>query len=694
MADFRAYIDDFNHITIIIPKSIQKNKIDTFEARGNDETLPLKVVQHETSEYHHKYVVEYEGFIFLNKSYTVHDNDGHYAELFSGKIVRTEAFDDLYSYEGKDLGVRYTPNRSTFKLWTPVAKKVTLVLLDDDDQREDHALNYDNQGVWSTHIDKDLDGFKYRYLVYVNGVTHTVTDPYGVASNANGEYNFVINPENCYQMKAETPEFSSEPTDAIIYEMSIRDFSIDESIKATEPGMYQSAIEEGLKTAQGNQSGFDYLTSLGITHAQIMPFYDFEGVDENNPKDSYNWGYNPSQYFVPEGSFTKNPNHPYERINALRKLVDTFHKNNLRVVMDVVYNHVYDLTTFPFEKLVPGYAYRYDQRGIRTNVSGCGNDLATERNMVRKLIIDNIMFWTKQYGIDGYRFDLMGLIDIKTMHKLRQRLEHYRKDIIVYGEGWDMPAPLPKALLAHQNNKQVLFNIGFFNDAFRELIKGGTFDLTHKGYALGNPEKSKQIKQVLLGSSHKYIQPAQSINYVACHDNHTLFDKITLAMEKTPKEKRQKYQELATAMVLLAQGVPFIHMGQEFFRTKDQEENSYQSPDRINKIDWDLIDKHQDAIARFKKLIEIRKANPLLRLRTKRKIAELTSVTFSDKSSALYRLDENDEHLLIIFKNNDAKETISLDRDYEILFSHDDLTKIEDGKLILSDISATVLKGK
>ncbi len=694
MADFRAYIDDFNHITIIVPKSIHKYKTDHFEARGNDETLALKVVEHETSEHHHKYTVEYEGFIFLNKTYTVHDEDGHHAELFSGKIVRTEAFDDLFAYEGNDLGVRYSEEHTTFKIWTPVAKTVTLVLINKQGEKEEKALQYDNQGVWSIRVDENIEGYHYRYLVYVNGTTHTVTDPYAVASTANGEYNVVINPEACYKMQSNIPEFSSEPTDAIIYEMSIRDLTSDPSINAQNPGTYQAAIETNLKTKEDQLAGVDYLKTIGVTHLQIMPFYDFEGVDENHPKDAYNWGYNPSQYFVPEGSFTIHPNDPYERINALRKMIDFYHQNGLRVVMDVVYNHVYDLTTFPFEKLVPGYAYRYDQRGIRTNVSGCGNDLATERSMVRKLIVDNVMFWTKQYGIDGYRFDLMGLIDVKTMHKLRQRLEHYRPDMIVYGEGWEMPAPLPKGLLAHQHNKQVLFNIGFFNDTFRELIKGGTFELKQKGYALGNTDKKKNVKQAILGSAQKYTQPAQSINYVACHDNHTLYDKITLAMPSQSETTKQKHQELATALVLLSQGVPFIHMGQEFFRTKGNDENSYKSPDSVNQIDWRLVDTHQDAIKRFRKLIEIRQSYSILRLKNKRKIAEQTTLTFTDKGSAIYCLNDHQTALYIVFKNTPTKEVISLNRKYEILFSHQDTTTIEDGNLIVTDIGATVLKGR
>lgn len=694
MKIFYAYLEDFHEITIIVPLSTEQNQARSFELRGNDEIIPLEILSHQVIGDEHKYTTRFDGYILLNKLYHVYDDKKRNTELYTGKIVRTELFDDIYYYDGDDLGHTYHKDKTTFKLWTPVAKSIELILVSPDDETTTHVFTYTNQGVWELTLEGNFEGYRYRYSSYVNGQTHKFTDPYGIASDANGNYNYVINPKKLYKMTSEIPSFSGRLNEAIIYEVSIRDLTTDPSINAKYPGTYKGFIEPNLKTKNNHPAGFDYLTSLGVTHLQILPFYDFEGVDELNPKKSYNWGYNPSQYNIPEGSYATNPNDPYKRLNELKKMIDTLHNNNLRVVMDVVYNHVYNVKTFPFDKLIPGYAYRVDSQGILTNSSGCDNDLATERAMIRKLISDSVLYWAKHYKIDGFRFDLMGLIDLKTMNMIRQKLELLRPDIIVYGEGWQISTPLPTKSMAHMYNKNVLYNIGFFNDQMREYIKGATFSPKQKGYALGNNEQINTVKNLMLGSVlNKFLfkYPSQSINYVECHDNHTFNDKAKLALEQTDEATRHKYQKLATSIILLSQGVPFIHMGQEFYRSKKGVENSYKSPDSINQIDWQLTDQHQDDIEDFKRLVALRKSLKCLKLPTTSSIKENAYVACNDHGTCVLEVCREDKHTIVIFKNNTVDENLLFDDPFTILYSSVKQKGDAIKELKLNDISTTIL---
>jgi len=498
-------------------------------------------------------------------------------------------------------------------------------------------------------------------------------------------------------MKNQRPKFSGSPNDAIIYESHVRDFTIHESLKASFPGKYKSFTEEGLTTKQGNKAGFDYLNELGITHVQLLPVFDFGGVDEKKPDKLYNWGYNPEQYNVPEGWYSTDPEDPYTRINELKELVDNLHKNNLRVVMDVVFNHVYDNTVFPFESIIPGYAYRYDSQGLLTNSSGCGNDLASERKMVRKFIIDSVMYWAREFKMDGFRFDLMGLTDIKTMNTLRQKLDRYKKDIIVYGEGWKMSTPLGEERTAHMYNKHLLFNIGHFNDKSRETIKGATWHISQKGYALGSQAKLDDVKNIVLGSAtHKFLfrYPSQSINYVECHDNNVFYDKAVAALPNTSIEEIKKRQKLATSMVILSQGVPFIHSGQEFYRTKKGVENSYKSGDKINAINWDLVDENITDIEYLKELIRIRRKYDLFRLTAPSKIRDSVFVKINEHGTILYQLKDEDTELIVIFKNSLVEESFEFDDKYTIIFDGVKRSRKITYKIDVNDITTYILKRK
>ncbi|MFA7076457.1 MAG: type I pullulanase, partial [Candidatus Izemoplasmatales bacterium] len=546
-------------------------------------------------------------------------------------------------------------------------------------------------GVWRIYIDGDLDGYKYRYLVYVNGKEQMVLDPYAKASNANGEYNYVIDFSKTYQINHKT-SFSGNPLDAIIYETSVRDFTSDESIGFVNKMKYLGFIEEGVKTEKGLTVGIDYLEELGITHVQLMPFFDFEGVDELKPNAKYNWGYNPSQYFVPEGSYSSDPNDPYKRINELKRMIDKLHEKNISIVMDVVYNHVYDTLNFSFEKLVPGYAYRVDRNGIKTDVSGCSNDLATHRKMLRKLIIDSTLFWASEYKIDGFRFDLMGLIDYETMNELMLEIHDYNPSIIVYGEGWNMYSSNISDRMAHMKNKKVMPTIGFFNDTFRETIKGSTFYPKKPGYATGNVDNIEIVKEMILGSArnrYMFKYTAQSINYVECHDNSTFFDKCLIMTDDL--EKIYKQQKLATSIVILSQGVPFIHSGQEFYRTKKQEENSYKSMDNINKLDWSLRDKHDKDIDFIKELIKIRKKYICFKLRATSDLEAKTEI-INLKSGSLFVHYNDTCNLLLVFKPVETLETIIIPDEYELLIASSNVEIVDKGQYRIKEIGTYIFK--
>lgn len=687
---FYCYLDNFDELTIIIPIKNYQDNLEYFLV-GNEEIIKLKINQKINLGVEIKLIANFDAYIDLTKVYFVENTKKQMSELYTGKIVRTELFDNIYNYKKSDLGFTYSPDGTKFKIWTPVAKYVKLELIDKSGNLKYYELENRVAGVWRIYIDGDLDGYKYRYLVYVNGKEQVVLDPYGKAANANGEYNYVIDFKKTYQMKYK-PEFSGNPLDAIIYETSIRDFTSDENVSFNNPKKYLGFIEENIKTAKGFSAGLDYLVELGITHVQLMPFFDFEGIDEEFPETQYNWGYNPSQYLVPEGSFATKPNDAYSRVNELKMMIDKLHEKNISVVMDVVYNHVYDSFNFSLEKLVPGYAYHVDRNGINTNVSGCSNDLATHRKMMRKLIIDATHVWASEYKIDGFRFDLMGLIDYETMNELAQELHDYNPQIIVYGEGWNMYTSNLADRMAHMASKKVIPTIGFFNDRFRETIKGSTFNPKEPGYTTGNVQNLDLVKEMVLGSARNrfmFKYSAQSINYVECHDNLTFFDKCLFMTDDLDLIRKQ--QLLATAMVILSQGVPFLHSGQEFFRTKNLDENSYISGDEINKVDWTLRENHDEQIKFVRELIKIRKNFNCFKLKAASDLEAKTDCISLNSGSLLVHYNDTC-NLLLVFKPTDIEETIIIPEEYSLLISSSPTLVKETSEYNLKAIGTYIFK--
>ena len=671
-SDFYSYLDGFNRITIIYPKEklVNKNNKCFYTIVEHDKIdLTIKEVHDLGKEV--KYVCSLPESLHLNIEYTVLDERGNRSELRTGSIVRTDLFEMLYYYNCDDLGARYTPEATTFKVWSPTAKEVEVEVISPCGEVKYYDLNAKPRGVWALTLPGDLDCYKYRFHVRINTTFDTVIDPYAIASDANGNYNYIIDRKKLYKFKYEKPEFSGRAVDAVIYELHIRDFTIDPAINNPLKGKFLGLLEN-CKTPDGHPTGLQYLKELGVTHIQLQPIYDFGSVDELNPDKLYNWGYDPVQYNVPEGWYSTDPNDPYKRINELRQLIDEIHHAGMRVTMDVVYNHVYDYKTFPFDKLVPGYYFRYDERGMLTNVSGCGNDVASEKRMAHKFILDSVRYWVRNFNLDGFRFDLMGLLDVDTMNEALMIMKNADPNGIVYGEGWNMPSNIPEDERANMNNYLLMPNIGFFNDKFRDLLKGSQWNKT-LGFASGGKTSYLDILYLVTGSSidnYLFDSPNQSINYVECHDNYTFRDFVTSIAPNMSEEVMKDYAKLALSMVLVSQGVPFIHSGQEFFRTKYGVENSYKSPDEINMINWSLADENWDMVEMVRDLISIRKEYNIFR--QYRKSVIKSSIKLSSKlseSNSIVTVGKGvEERFYVIFKNDYSYEYIDFESTMTLVF--------------------------
>lgn len=391
--------------------------------------------------------------------------------------------------------------------------------------------------------------------------------------------------------------------------------------------------------------GLDYVKNLGVTHIQLMPLYDFGSVDEWKPEAVYNWGYDPVQYNVPDGSFSSNPNDPYARILELQDAIQAYHDADISVVMDVVYNHVYHAETYAFEKIVPGYFYRYNEEEVRTDGTYCGNDVASERSMVRNYIKQSVRQWVEVYGFDGFRFDLMGIIDSKTMQEIQAELSSLYPNIYLYGEGWKMGTGLPEQKLAHQYNAYQLPNIGFFNGDYRDTFK----KILLNPYYILEHQQQEKIQDLLSGSINgHFIDPQQSLNYLECHDNATLFDYLNLQNPNMSRHDQKRAASFGLQLVLISQGMVFIQSGQEFFRTKDGIDNTYNSPDAINQLDWTRALRYQNHIQFISDFIRFRKDHPILSQESYYSIEENCSFYWLSEYVLRYQIQSEKETIQFI----------------------------------------------
>ena len=543
------------------------------------------------------------------------------------KLYESAEFSAKYTYTGNDLGNTYSPTATKFRVWAPTAIAVTLVTYAKADSPLSSAVETrmtpDVNGTWVTSLSGDQDGLIYNYRVTLEGPTNEAVDPYVRATTINGTRGVVVNlaKTNPAGWSKSKPKFSGKPTDAVIYELHVRDLSMDSSsgISAANKGKFLAFTE--LNTKSGAvQTGVSAIKDLGVTHVELLPIYDFQSVDEAAP--TFNWGYDPQNYNVPEGSYSSDPTKPTARITELKRAIQSMHSVGLRVNMDVVYNHVYNASTFSQNLITPGYFFRTDDSGALTNGSGCGNDVATERPMVRKFIVDSVKYWASEYNLDGFRFDLMGLIDIKTINEVTAALKIIDPTIIVIGEGWEM-GTLAKDLRASQTNISKLNNVAHFNDQIRDGLKGSVFKASDTGWATGKLSAVGDIKPGIVGNTNydpmflnawNTTSPTQSVNYVESHDNLTLADKLTASVKGISPTGIAQLSQFATSIAFLSQGVPFMQAGQEFLRSKNGDDNSYKSDDATNSLKWSTKLKYSATVNYYKGLIALRAAHPAFRM--------------------------------------------------------------------------------
>lgn len=607
----KAYLDELNKITVLVSKEVHVAGLIPMHLHRNNESYDLDILEEESIGEVYKYICRVPFMLDLENEYNVSYCHKHTCDLLIGAVIRTKEFDELYAYTGNDLGAYYHSDKTIFKVWAPTASKVELNLYNKNGSIWKKAMKRAEKGTWSLEVKNDLEGARYMYNVCVNHVWNEAVDPYAKAVTANGKQGVVIDlsKTKLKQNQEFLPSICS-PVDAVIYETHIRDFTYSLA-DCDYKGKYLGMAED---------RAISYLQYLGITHVQLLPFHDFEEVDELAANPEYNWGYNPVHYNVPEGSYSTDPTDPYKRIIECKQMISTLHENEIRVVMDVVFNHVYIQEYSSFEKIVPGYYFRYDENGMPSDGTGVGNDTASERYMMRKFIVDSVLYWAEEYGIDAFRFDLMGIHDITTMKEVHSKLQQLNPSSFIIGEGWSLNTPLPKGQQAINENSSHLEGIGFFNDQFRNHIKGDIFDLENKGYILGSLEKVNHLHNLMTGSigidgePKIFHSPAQSVNYIECHDNHTLWDKLSVSNLEESEEDRQLRQMLGISMTIFSQGIPFLHSGMEFFRTKFGEGNSYNSPDFINRIQWEQKEVNQKFVDYVSGLISIRKAHPVFRM--------------------------------------------------------------------------------
>lgn len=613
-------------------------------------------------------------------------------------FVRSNDFDNYFSYDG-ELGALYEKEGTLLRVWTPTAKSVEVWIYADDSFKGPLTkieMVQKPKGIFEAYLPGDQHGTIYVYkILFLNNRESISVDPYARATTVNGMKSVIadLNRTNPDGWGERLPAFGL-PEEAIIYELHIRDFSISETSGIVNKGKFLGLTEKNTQNASGRKTGLDYLIDLGITHIQILPMFDYATVDEANlTEPQYNWGYDPLNYNVPEGSYSTDPFDPFNRIFELKQMIRTLHDNGLRVIMDVVYNHVYDPKDQALERTVPGYFYRYNADGSLADGTGVGNDTASERHMMRKYIIDSVKYWAKEYHLDGFRFDLMGIHDSVTMNAIREALDKIDPSIIIIGEGWEMSTPLPEDLKASQRNAQAMPRIAHFNDSIRIALKGSDFgDEKDRGFISGKNYLEdlllRNIKGAMHLSSHSsYVDPEQVIQYVEAHDNLTLYDKLLRSNPDDSEEVRIKRHTLATSIVLLSQGVPFIHGGQEFLRTKAGVANSYQSPDEINQFEWERVTTFQESVAYVKGLIALRKSEYLFRLHTHEEIDTHFTMLSENFNIVAFSLTNSEKKYIVIFNGNRSDVIFRIQKGkYAIL--------VEDNQVFLESMPEAVLMEK
>lgn len=690
-----------------------------FTVNGPDgSTVAVKEVK-TVSDTEYQLVLEAE--LDAGKSYTV-TCDGTTYKVVMPIIFSTAKFEEKYTYDGDDLGAVYTKDKTSFRIWAPTAEEVSVRLYKEglagaDDLMEQIPMKQDVKGTWVAEKTGDLNGVYYTYLVKVNGAQNEACDPYARTTGVNGQRAMVIdlastNPEGWDSDK--DPNAGKPFNDAIIYELHVRDLSADENSGIKNVGKFLGLTETGTKTPSGVSTGLDHIKELGVTHLHLLPVYDFGSVNESSAyTEQFNWGYDPVNYNVPEGSYSTDARNGEVRVKEMKQMVKALHDNGISVIMDVVYNHVQSASDFCFNQIVPMYFTRISENGAYSNGSGCGNDTATERSMVKKYIVDSVTYWADEYHIDGFRFDLVGLMDTELINAIVEEVHKDHPNVVFYGEGWTLSTDLTKEgySLATQTNSTMTPGFAYFSDTIRDLLKGNVFNNTETGYVSGAKGLEAKLEKCFMGLAPDWCTtPAQSINYASCHDNMTLIDRITNSTPDASREDQIRMNNLAAAVYMTSEGIPFLQAGEEMLRTKVKadgsfDENSYASSDAVNCLKWNDLDKaeYQQVFEYYKGLIAFRKAHAALRLTNAEDVKNnIAPVSGLDANVVAFQINggvngETADSLFVIFNSNSSSAEVTLPEGKWNVYVEGEqagtkvLRTVKNGKVTVEGISAMVL---
>lgn len=711
----KARYDGEGNVEVTMTGKIEGDTDSAFSVKGLEGTVAIDSVE---AGKDNTYQVKLAEPLEDAKSYTIIFEGNEY-KIIMPNIYSTDAFEEKYTYTGDDLGATWTKEKTTFRVWAPTADAVKVNLYesgtpDTDDLVEQITMEQDVNGTWVASKEGDLNGVYYTYLVTVNGAENEACDPYARTTGVNGKRAMVIdlsstNPEGWDEDT--DPHAGNNITDDVIYELHIRDLAMDENSGIKNAGKFLGLTETGTTTPNGTPTGIDHIKDLGITHIHLLPVYDYASVDETAlDEPQFNWGYDPENYNVPEGSYSTDPYHGEVRVKEMKQMVKSLHDNDLSVIMDVVYNHVYNAGSFNFNLIVPDYFSRVDENGTYSNGSGCGNDTASERSMVRKYIVDSVCYWADEYHIDGFRFDLVGLLDTDTINEIVEEVHKDHPNVIFYGEGWELDTTTTKdCTLATQKNSEETPDFAYFSDTIRDLLKGHVFDTSTIGYVSGETGDEEEVEKCFMGASDWCKSPTQTINYISCHDNMTLIDRITRSTTGTSREDRVKMNNLAAAIYLTAEGTPLMQAGEEFLRTKKNasggfEENSYASSDSVNSLKWANLEEeeYQNVYQYYKGLIAFRKDHPVLRLTDAKDVAaHVTPVEGLDANVTAFDITggvngETADNMYVIFNPNQEETKVTLPDGTWSVYINGEKAGTESlgevsGEAIVEPISALVL---
>ncbi len=643
-------------------------------------------------------------------------------------------FIDWPAYNGEDLELTVDASGTHFRLWSPKASEVRVNIYENGhtgsavktlQMKSDPAT-----GTWTASVPEKLYGKFYTFQI--NDGEKWLDETPGVWAKAvgvNGARAAVIDLDSTDPAGWDTDKGPAVRnfTDVIVYEMHHRDMSMHPSSGIANKGKFLALTEHGTLSPQGMKTGIDHLKELGVTHVHILPSYDYNSVDELNLQDNtYNWGYDPLNYNAPEGSYSTNPSDPAARIREMKEMIKALHDAGIGVIMDVVYNHTADNDASNFELTAPGYYHRHWDDGRYSDASGCGNETASDLRQMRDFIINSTKYWADEYHIDGFRFDLMAIHDTETMNEVAEELKKINPSIFVYGEGWTAgDSPLQTERRALKENVGKMTDIAVFSDDLRDAVKGHYTNAADRGFATGKPGLEETVKiGIVAATDHPQVDfsngnnskfpyaksPEMIVNYVSCHDDLCLTDKLRKSMEGEPEQNMLAAAKLAQTIVFTSQGTPFMFAGEEVFRDKQGVHNSYKSPDSINAIDWSNKAKYRDQFDYYKGLVALRKAHPAFRMTSAADIARHLKFDRIDSKKTpnfiSYSLTGNangDEwkEIKVVFNGAGSPQTVNIPKGDWMIVAQDgrispagDLGATNGGKMTLSPYSALILARK